>query len=564
MSDFGTKALNANFQSWKQERMSQEEDSTAFELYAIGTILKDQDLSDDDIDFGHIGGADDGGVDGIYLFVDGTLVRDDDHHLPRKTQVIDLVLVQVKRSGGFSENVVDQIGSFIRDVLEWDVPVDNLLHLNTQARESIALFRTIYDKIIGHVPSLQISLYYITGSECRTNPKVTVKVDGIQRYLASKISHANLVPEFWDCTRLLEAVRTPPKQNFRVPTVKMFATDDEAAAVCLVRVTDMAEFLGDGTGGQRKTLLESNIRAYQGNVQVNKDIRKTLRSGTQASEFWWFNNGVTVLADSCHISGRNLVMERPQIVNGLQTCHEMFEYVTSVQPSDDQRSVLLRAIVPPDPATRNSIIKATNFQTSITPVSLKAMDTLHFNIEDRLRLYDLYYERRKGEYRVKRKPRASIVSIHDVGKAVIAIVLQRPDTARARPGTLLNSADRYEDVFPDGSDTETYATCTRIDRRIHTYLLRESQLNRNVRADVRYYVCLLASCVLAKAAEPTREEIGLLGQRIATGLSNDVIAECVKDVVMLYDDLGGTDKVAKGPDLLREVKTVIRRKYGSS
>ena len=563
MSEFDRKALDANFQAWKQDRMPEEEEGTAFELYAIGTILKDQDLSDDDIDSGHIGGFDDGGVDGIYLFIDGTLVRDDDHQLPSKTQVAELVLVQVKRSGGFSEKVVDQIGSFIRDVLEWDVPVDKLVHLNTQARDSIALFRAVYNKIIGHVPSLRISIHYITGSEHHDNPKVSSKLDGLRNYLASKVSQACLAPEFWDCVRLLGAVRTPPKQNFRVPTVKMFATDDEAAAVCLVRVVDMAEFLGDGTGGQRKTLLESNIRAYQGNVQVNKDIRKTLRSSEQAADFWWFNNGVTVLADSCHFSGSNLVMKRPQIVNGLQTCHEIFEHVSTTKPTDDQRSILLRAIVPPDSKTRNSIIKATNFQTSITPVSLKAMDTLHFNIEDRLRLYDLYYERRKGEYRVKRKPRASIVSIHDVGKAVIAIVLQRPDTARARPGTLLNSEKRYEEVFPDASDTETYATCIRIDRRIYSYLLRESQLDRNVRADVRYYVCLLATCVLAKKAAPSREDIGLLGAKVATELTKELIADCVEKIVKLYKTLGGTDKIAKGSDLLLKLKEVIEERLGA-
>ena len=550
MSEIDKKSLDANFDLWRDERVPDEDEGTAFELYAIGEVLKDQDLSDDDIDSGRIGGGDDGGIDGMYFFVDGTLVREDDDPPPGKTQVAELVLVQAKRSGGFSETVVERITNFTRDIFEWEIPVEDLVHLNGGARDCIELFRRTYDKIIEHAPRLRVSVYYVTGSESTPNPKVDVRVSGLATYVVSKISHAQVGFELWDCIALLDAVRTTPQQTFRVPTVQMFATDDEAAVVCLVRVTDMAAFLGDDTGNQRRSLLESNVRAYQGNVQVNKDIRRTLETGDWEQDFWWFNNGVTIVAHSCHFAGRNLVMDRPQIVNGLQTCHEVFEYVTRVNPTGDQRAVLLRVVIPPDPETRNNIIKATNFQTVITPISLKAMDKLHFNIEDRLQLYGLYYERRKGEYRAQRKPRADIVSMRDLGKAVIAIALRRPDTARARPGTMLNRTDRYEKVFPDDSDTELYATCIRIDRRIEKYLKSESGLARSVRADLRYYVALMVTCAMAEKAEPSATDIAALGDSISGALTIEVIADAVQEVTALYEELGGTDKVSKGPDLI--------------
>ena len=162
MSDFDQRALAANFESWKRERMPTEENPVAFELYAIGSILTDQDLSDDDIDFGHIGGMDDGGVDGAYVFVDGALVRDEDQNLSGQYQMVDLVLIQVKQSGGFSENVFGQIASYVRDVLNWDEPVERLIHLNTEAREFIHLFRTTFDKLLAsslfQVGRLKVSL----------------------------------------------------------------------------------------------------------------------------------------------------------------------------------------------------------------------------------------------------------------------------------------------------------------------------------------------------------------------------------------------------------------------
>ena len=193
-----------------------------------------------------------------------------------------------------------------------------------------------------------MTVYYVTGAESEPNAKVTAKFDALIKYVQSRISHAQVDVKVWDCKALLTEVRRTPQQAFRVPTVEMFATDDERAVVCLVRVTDLAAFLGDDTGSQRRSLLESNVRAYQGNVQVNNDIRETLESGERERDFWWFNNGITVVADSYHFAGRNLIMERPQIVNGLQTCHEVFEYATRVKPSNDTRAVLLRVVIPPD------------------------------------------------------------------------------------------------------------------------------------------------------------------------------------------------------------------------
>ena len=430
MSDLDKRALDANFQGWKRERTPDEDEGTAFEWYTIEQILKDSDLSDDDIEFGFIGGPDDGGVDGMYFFVDRKLVQLEDP-APVNGQEAALVLIQSKRSGGFSENVVDQIQGFLRNILEWDVSVDNLVHLNSAARDCIESFRHTFDGILQNAPRLTVTVYYVTGAESKLNVKVKAKVDALEKYVRSEISQAQVDFKAWDCKALLAEVRRTPQQTFRVPTVEMFATDDERAVVCLVRVTELAAFLGDDTGNQRKSLLESNVRAYQGNVQVNSDIRKTLESGERERDFWWFNNGITIVADSYSFAGRNLLLKRPQIVNGLQTCHEVFEYVTRGNPSGETRAVLLRVVVPPDETTRNNIIKATNFQTTIPAISLKAMDQLHFDIEDKLKLYNLYYERRKGEYREQRKPRVDIVSMRGLGKAVIAILLQRPNDARA-------------------------------------------------------------------------------------------------------------------------------------
>ena len=50
--------------------------SDFFELFTVEQVLKDFDLSYDEIESGLVGDGGDGGIDGIYLFVNGELVHE--------------------------------------------------------------------------------------------------------------------------------------------------------------------------------------------------------------------------------------------------------------------------------------------------------------------------------------------------------------------------------------------------------------------------------------------------------------------------------------------------------
>jgi len=48
--------------------------SKAFERFVIEQVLKDFDLDNDETESGDLGGGDDGGVDAMYLFMNGKLI----------------------------------------------------------------------------------------------------------------------------------------------------------------------------------------------------------------------------------------------------------------------------------------------------------------------------------------------------------------------------------------------------------------------------------------------------------------------------------------------------------
>lgn len=62
MSQWDIKALETNFTGFHQERYPDLSAGAAFERFTIRQILKDADLSSDEVEEGIIGGGDDGGT----------------------------------------------------------------------------------------------------------------------------------------------------------------------------------------------------------------------------------------------------------------------------------------------------------------------------------------------------------------------------------------------------------------------------------------------------------------------------------------------------------------------
>ena len=135
-----------------------------------------------------------------------------------------------------------------------------------------------------------------------------------------------------------------------------------------MKLKDYAEkLLTNADGGLQTRFLEPNVRDYNGKSNpVNKQIRATLEEMSSASQedFWWLNNGITILADECPVNGHKIKIKNPEVVNGLQTSHEIFEWHNAHKNDTDARNVLLRVVVPADEKSRSKIIKAPNSQTT--------------------------------------------------------------------------------------------------------------------------------------------------------------------------------------------------------
>jgi hypothetical protein len=210
-------------------------------------------------------------------------------------------------------------------------------------------------------------------------------------------------------------------------------------------------------------------------------------------------------------------------------------------------------IVPSKAESRDRVIKATNSQTAVQPASLRATDKIQRDIEEYFKAFGLFYDRRKNFYKNDGKPVENIVSISALAQAVMAVLLQRPDTARARPSSLLKNDTDYSNVFDDKRDVATYRVAAVLLKSVDSHL-RGQDLSPKDRTNIRFYVAMHWAATLCGKASPTAADLCSIDLKSL----DDVLLQASADkILMLYRERGANDETAKGPALLAALKAIM-------
>ncbi len=522
-----------------------------FEIYSASEILKDYDLTYDDIDYGIVGGGGDGGIDAIYTILNGEPIKEDiSINTNQKKNSIELTIIQSKTSAKFTEDTMLKFRESAEELfnLSYDLS-DFKKKYNQELLDRVGLFRNAYEKLGAYFPELAINYYYVTpGNANEIHHNVSGKVERLEEDIKSLFSSAIFKFSFIGSKELLEMSRNVPSTSRKLEFTESTIGTKSGSYVCLVTLSNYYKFISDN-GYLSRSIFESNVRDYQGSVVVNTAIRNTL-SDKDSDNFWYLNNGVTVITPRATQSGKQLTIEDPQIVNGLQTSHEIYQYFSKLdEPNGDERAILVRVICEQDENARDRIINATNSQTNIPPASLRSADEVHKNIEDFLKANGFYYDRKKNFYKNQGMPVAKIISIPYMAQAMMAVTLLKPDSARARPSTLLNSVKEYEKIFHLATPIDVYLKVIQIMKAVETYLKPGSgkvDLERKDITNIKFYVAMLVGIKLADGPDDIVSSLASLPK---VEMSDDLLNETTESTLKEYAFLGGTDRIAKGPDL---------------
>ena len=547
--------MSNNYQVLAKVIMKQEKDVRAatmkeddyFEYFAIQLIMKKYDLDDREIEDGLTDGGNDGGCDGLYLFVNNDLIHDDNTDVEKykKGVNISLHIIQCKNTTGFSEDTI----------MKWKTLSGNLLNLesdysNYQKRyservlEKMELFRNIYLNLIRKAPKLSIYYHYATFST-EVHPNLLAQASELEASTKKLFPSASVAIEFITSEKIIELYNAHENSEHLLICKEVMNASEEQEYITLTTLPNYYRFITDDEGKLIRHIFEYNVRDYQGKVAVNKQIEETLENGIKQEDFWWLNNGVTILAKSVQQqSGKHLSITEPEIVNGLQSSSEIYSYFArdNSRLETDGRALLVRIIVPKTEESRDHIILATNSQTSIPKSSLRATDIIHRNIEQFFKSKGLYYDRRKNYYKNLGMPIDKIISIPFLSQCLMATILAQPDYARARPSTLLEKDATYKKLFNAKTNLQCYYIIASIGRLVANSIKQEPKYTASERTNILFATLFYYVACLVGTVQIT---IGLIEKIELEKLNSTDVIVCADKVLDIFRAQGGNDKTAK-------------------
>lgn len=469
------KVLDSHFKEFCEPYNNRSE-SELFELFSAQCSAVGCHLDNDSLEKSLIGGSRDGGIDWILITLDDQayapieLVDEDENSKPflrtdgkftlSKGSKLKIIIGQAKTSESFNETVGHKFHTTFSQVFTdpSEIAEDTWQHYNNELRKAVGAIWVILLEALKRGVNCEVALFYTTRAVGDASEGVTKVLEAAALEAKKKLGASNYTIHTWGAAQLREAYQTSPDYN---ATLKYFdELDSGRAKVALIRLYDYYKFITK-EGRLLAHYFEYNVRDFQGaNKEVNSEILNTLNDTESNLDFWWLNNGVTILvSESPSSTQKTYLLKNVQIVNGLQTSYMIYEHFQGMEPEQaeqDSRCILVRILVPGDIESDESdkIIRSTNNQTTIPTANLRATDPIHRHIENVLKTGDLYYDRRKSYWRNKKVALKKIVTISELGQGILSCYLFRPDDARARPSSFIKDDKRYEEIFHNRKDED--------------------------------------------------------------------------------------------------------------
>lgn len=560
--------LDAIISEQQAQRSEKLEDSVAFELFSSEQVLKDRDLSEEELLDGLAGGGQDGGIDSVYSFLGNTLLAEDHEiftdndyiaSVPRQMS-LQIIFIQSKRSTTFIESALTTAKATLEELLDLQKTESQLrANYNDKLVDKVMLYRNTLLKLASKHPKTKVKFVYASrGDSTNIGKEVKARITPFVTALEQYSDKASV--DFYGADELWNAANLIPTYTLQLPYDENITFGTSYAA--LVSIGDYLKFITDDNGDLRRYVFEMNVRDYQGGVEVNKRIAETLKD-EKSPEFWWLNNGVTIVCSHATIIGKLFNLDDVQIVNGLQTSFTLYETLAKNKKGFNEemlkRHILVRVLVTTDQAVRDQVIRATNSQTSVPIASLRATDDLQREIEKYLLQYDWFYDRRKNYYKNIGKKRDRIIGIPYMAQSVIAAGLSEPDQARARPSSLLKNNNEYNSIFDKKLDFSIYLYCVELQKKVDNYLISIAA-RPDERSNLRFHMTTLVAWRSVGSIVHNPSQLAPLAANNAI-VDNKILTKAYEDLLSWRAEFSNNTGISSNDQVSKNSKFVEHMKY---
>jgi hypothetical protein len=509
----------------------------AFELFAFEQILKSFDLTREEIEAGWVDGKDDGGIDGFYTFINGIMLSKlDGYKWPKKGVIIDIWILSCKHQDSFKQEPLNTIFPTIEELLDFSKgPADFVGHYSNELIAARQITVQAFLQTATGLPELNFHFAYASRGDLKELAEnIDARGNQLKRIVSDYFSASSVSLEYFGSEELI-ALNRKNRFVLELPFVEKL-TSEQGALVLLVDIESYARFVSDEHGNLRRYIFDSNVRDFLGENRVNLDITSTLED-VESPDFWWLNNGVTILSTSATFLGKTslgnvIQLHDVQIVNGLQTTQSIYSYYKKGGAIPRKRSVLIKVIVSDNSLVRDQIIQATNNQSVVELSSLNATDKIQRDIEDILERNNWYYERRKNYYKNIGKPAERFVMPLFLASSFLALVKKAPHKAGTLKTRFMRNTTSYDAVFSDRTPIELWPALVGIMKAVEIGMIkaipRFSSVPHNVISGERNFGTwrgAVALCVVAKLHSTFNFDLNKLMQTDVSKITLDFVEE---------------------------------------
>lgn len=467
--------IDANLQSFKQTSGINAKDANQlFEIYVNHLFARKNRffncLSEyTRFDSSNVGGESDSGIDGIFIRINGSFVynkQDVDFIVKNNNSIsVEFIFIQSKNKTSIDSSELSKFFSGIKNFLA-DKQTDIV---NGKINEWLELKKYIYApeflSLFTSQPSV-LAIYVYKGKDLEDS------------HIYSKISEFKQDIKLMDCSleplvkiidgeklfHLIKEIDNNYEATIRYYDAFELKESDnvKSSLVLLCNAESLIKLISDESNGQlRKEMFADNVRDYQGETAVNREIYDTILNNP--SKFCLLNNGITIVCKSCLSMNRQITLINPQIVNGCQTSTSIYKAKLSGAKLD-LVDLIVKVIATDDSVVTNSIIKGTNRQNVVYTESFEITREFHKNFEEYVKNVQsnlkpsekIYYERRAnqflGDSNISSSQKFGLASLT---QSFVSIFLVEPhlgfeheiDLLEKFDGQIFNDSDSFKPYF---------------------------------------------------------------------------------------------------------------------
>lgn len=399
------------------------------------SILCDSDVREEDVTDGN----DDNGIDCVYI-------------VSNEGKSVNVFTCKSSLKDDFSERDLKEF----KNGLELLFVVDKSNYAKIKNKNLVAKIEDIRDEK-GDI--FEVNCYYcVYNGKNKEEEKVVREKEKIEKYFIKYFS--SIYPAATFSLQLISAedlflMETKRIQTLRGQTVKLryygdrvigseIEIDGAKGRLATVKGEDIARLVNE----YGEALFEKNVRGWMTFRKYNADILRSCSSKEDAELFWFLNNGITVICDSCipDPDKRILKFVNPQIINGQQTS------IVLQKASQSKRlckavKILLKIYETKDDDLILKVAKSTNSQLAVKSRDLASNNPEQIALQEGFKRRGYFYERQRGESKPKRASVKCSFNNFFVAQSILAVILQKPSLARKKQENILFGEPLYSQIF---------------------------------------------------------------------------------------------------------------------